>query len=341
MPFSLSSLSPKNLFNKIENRFPKIKKLTGNPKVKKVAFEILKALGLSLLAAGFGALVSTPFGVPMIIAGAVCGGLTGGIAYFAVSSLIHAIKVKGFPAHPFCKSPPIHLEEWLSDENQKEFHQVIEKNLKQESWFQKWEELSHYRSKEKMQHALWCKIQKGVAKGEVRGLISAAHKHPTLSGVELLKKISAEELFYGQLLEIVAEDLAKWEAWKEHAAILTASAEILPLQKKGDLILGTHEIQDEAKFITQFKSFIHPVQDEPSFCSLRLQGKGKSHAIFLQFKPTFRFYDSYSPKFGGMHEGFKTEEEGAKNLYAHLRGYHSRIRPNALKFNQVVLSGYQ
>lgn len=340
MPFSISNLSPRNILNKIENRFPKIKKITGNPKIKKIAIEVLKGLALSLLAAGFGALICSPFGATMIAIGAISGGVVGGLTFIAVTTVIQAIRSRGFPAHPFCKAPPIPLDDWLTDEHLKQFHDVIEKKLQPEPWFSKWVGL-YKRSKSKMQHALWRSIQKGVAAGETRALILAAQKNPSLGGLDLLKKISPEDLFYGQLLEIIAKDLAKWKAWPEHATILKTLEEIPPLIKHGEIPFGDLELNDEGKWSAQLKSFIHPVQDEPSWGCLQLFGKEKSHTLFLQFKPSFRFYDSYNPKHGGMHEGFKTEDEWIKTLYSHLKGYHSRIRPSALKFNSALLRAYR
>lgn len=337
---SLSKLSPTALLSKVEKRFPRIKRVIGNEKLKLVAKHTFFTVGLTALGGGFGVLISAPFGIIFIAIGAGLGAFTGGITYLAILSVICLKRKYGFPAHSYRIVPPISIDIWLTDENHHIFQNVLKERLQPFPWFATWCSMQRLQSPGSIERHLWRKIQKGVAFGEAQGLMMASIQHKTAKGLELLKKITPEELYYRQLLHLIQQDFHRFHREKEYNLIDLEIKKCPQLEARIDITMSKLDVDHQHYFSTTLQQAIHDPEHPSLYGLLSLSSKSKSHAIFLQFSPAFSFYDPCSLRHAGLHEGFKSEDEFIRAVYRHLKGYHSHLRPFTLSFQNVHFSGY-
>lgn len=340
---------PKSGFSgMLEKVFPCLK----NEKVKKVVMEIFKVLGMMALGAALGAILMLPMGVTLIIVGAVVGGIAMGITYLAANSVRSALKKHGYPSYKYRTVKPIPLEDkWLSDENQQEFKKVLDKMLThpRPDWVTKWMRHHDFKSDRAMELHLWRQfLKQGVHHGEAQGMVLANLEHAALKGLDFLNKITPQNLFTRQILEIIRKDLLHFDEPEAHEMIRTRTHELPGLVTCEKLTLTKRTLENKEQFKIAFLEYI--ADHQPQSATLRLRDKDKSHTLYIQFEPTLRFYDGYKHhQFAGFHEGvkhkkshdpFPSRDEFLDALYGHLRGYHSRLRPNALKFKEATLRGY-
>lgn len=342
----------RSLFSKAGAPLSALKKKLSDPKVKKIALEVLKTLGIALLAAGFCALSFASMGLAWLIGGTVAGALTGGIAYAAIRGVYLTVRKEGFPSYRFKTATPIDRETWLGDEQKKEFTELLQQEFKGKEWFETWKGLHAFRSGEATERYLWHQLQKSVQQGEAMAMLIAAKEHGKFKKGRFLQKVAAEEVFKYQLLSLIKNDFNRFAD--------DTNADLVEhlLKTPG---VGIHrgaafelEIGHVDLFVKTLKEHVFEADmplraalspelalDHPYESALiYLHSKKKAPPLFVQIKPDMRFYDSCHKRFSGLHEGFTTQEEFAKALFHHLKGYQSNLRPQSPKFNKVLVELY-
>jgi hypothetical protein len=352
-PASPTTTRPANPLSNL-NPLNAMKKAGSNSKVKKIALEVLKTLGIALLAAGLCAVSFASFGLAWLIGGTIAGGLLGGIAYIAIRSVYLTVRKEGFPSYRYKTAAPIDQETWLGDDQKKDFRRLLGEEFGPKEWFKEWKRLHAFRSDKELERYLWLKIQKNARTGEAVAMLQAGKEHGKLKGERFLKKIEAEEVYRFQILTIIEKALRGFVA----AAFADDVRHLLKHPPSGvrrgvSFELDALSLAHFDKFYENLKTHVFEAErparaalapelvDAPFEAALLHPSSHPPAApLFIQFKPELRFYDSSHKKFSGLHEGFKTEEEFAKALFRHFRGYQSKLRPKSPKFKQVLVELY-
>lgn len=332
---------PKGCLQRLEQKLSSIKKVLSSPKVKKVALEVLKGLVSVIIGGGLGALMLSPLGTVFIIVGASVGAGVAGIAYGIATGTLIGVKKNGYPAYAFRTSPPLSVEQWLTDENQAIFKEVFTQKIAPQPWFDAWKQLKKLKSASSLRSHLWRRIQKGVSHGEAQILVKKVKAKPSEASKVLLKKISAETLYHQQILEMIWSDFKRANHEPELTAIAPLVHAISGVQEEPSLTFELDKFGDEQTFRVALEPLIQQAAaGTPLMMTMRLEGGNDAHTLFIQMAPKLRFYDSYSVRFTGFHEGFNDMNAFIAALFSHLKGYYSRFRPGSLHFQRAVIRPY-
>lgn len=299
--------SLKNLPQKLNSSLDASKWIK-NPKIAKVVTAIFKCLAAMALGAGFGALTFASFGGSFIIAGTIVGALSAAISFATASLIVSYIKKHGFPAFKYRSLASVEIDTWLSDKRKKIFKQVLKEDFQNQPWFSSWFQNQPFTSPSKVEHFLWKKIQKGVSRGEAHAMVLAFQKNNKISSQDLLKKIKAKNVFHHQLEEIFQQN-------------------VHPLGKK-----VPDTLEDFKKFLVQSKTL-------GKTAILTLEKGVLTQTIYIQFD-SLKFYDGCDKRYGGLHENFQDIDIFSDALFKHIRGYHTKWRPKALKYDQAYIRNF-
>lgn len=335
MAFKLSRLSPKSILHQIDKKYPRFKAFREDPKVQKIASQVFKAALCIGCGAGLGFVLATPLGVNIFVGIAIGAGF-GAFCYVAVTGVKFILEEYGFPANKYRICPPLNKDKWFSNKNYKEFQKAFTTISKLDG-FNSWKQAKNIRSNAKAEEKLWKECQKGFCHSEAQNLISLLRENHSLKGAKLLDTIEAEGLFERQLHEIIRRDLSSNVEIAKLAKTLPNAEEFL------EKSFTKHELFTNSQLLSDLTSQLKPSKDHQAIgLTLRLQNNtSDSHTLFVQLEPVFRFYDPYNPAFTGIYEGFKTPQECLQTLQKHLKGYHSKTRPTALKFDRLTLHAYR
>lgn len=324
---------PNKIMQFLGNMCPSITKCDGK-KIQKIALEALKFLACVIIGVAAGGLIGLPIGATPIIVGAVLGGLTGGIAYFATICVIKAIQANGYSAYSHRTHAPVSLEKLTSSENLEVFKDVLIDHFSDKPWFQAWKarkgkhrknmfnmqskKTTPFTNDEAANYLVGKGISKGVSFAEAQELLKLTKTHPDLKGEDLIRRLRIENLFQRQILELLRFEV------KEPA--LVQEVEDLRNHIPGLDMIGdplTIDFKNMSIFKTTFSNFI---QGKNAIgATLELVGKTRRY-IFIRLTEPYSFYDPFSKKYTGLHENFKSEEAFIDTLYRHLRGYQRSWR---------------
>ncbi|MFV0339319.1 MAG: hypothetical protein ACK5MA_01630 [Parachlamydiaceae bacterium] len=256
-----------------------------NDKVKQIAIKVLKALGIILLGATFGALTLASAGTVALGIGIALGAVTALVTYLGTKAFIHEKRRQAFPAFSHRKHPPIEPEKFT--------HQKFEKGLKMASElpaFDEWKNVHPDFSERKIKHYFWKKVRDRQEEGQAYALQDAASLQPGQKGGKLLKNISEKQVFYHQILEEIGKELNQ----DLHVEPVTTLA-FRP-----------------RKLYRRLQTYTGPG-------IIRLEGKKQDALIFFEVQPNGGiFYDPYS-KEAGMHDKFAIKEEFLRTFDKHVQ----------------------
>jgi hypothetical protein len=296
-------------------------------KVQKVVVGIFCAIIGGLV----GALVGSIIGATPIIVGAVVGGLVGGMAYLATKSVLHVIKMQGYPAHAHAKSSkgnnkkPLSAwgtKDWGSDENLGIFKEVIREHFSKKPWFEAWKTHKGFKKDFEATEYLF---GKGIRKvpssfGEAQELIRISKAYPELKGEDFLIRVHAEGLYQRQIPELVRQDLLEYPKKGLRKQLKAETETIRGLDLADSLGI---DLKNLGSFATDLKD--QRLDKDLTSATLQLDGKNK-HTLYIRLKEPYCFYDPFSKKFGGLHEKFASKDKFIEKLCENLKCYRSKWR---------------
>lgn len=328
------NLNSPGFIDKIDESFPKFKELRENRKVQIVAKQVFKALACIACGAGLGLLACTPIGASIAI-GMGAGAAAGAFVYLAVASVHAAIQAFGFPSNRYLVAPPVTIENWSSDKKHNKFIKILTEISKLDC-FKEWLVSKKITAAEGADR-IWKEFQGGLCQGQSQELVSLMKKHHDLTGGQLVHKLKAKKVFKRQIFEIIRADLPNNQ---EIAALANNIPDSKPLFHKS---FSKSDLKhDHSLLLKELKDAKDSLEDpfQVLCATIRLQGDSEAHTIFVELHPTYRIYDTSNHIYTGLYEGFKTEKRFLKSLQRHIEGYHSAIRPTAVKFDDIIVRGY-
>lgn len=336
MPSSISAPSSPDCFDTISETFAPVKKFFENPKVKKVAIEILKGLACIAFGVAMGALSFTPLGAGMLAIGIGVGAGFGAFSYIGITTVQYIIKKYGFPSNRYCVAPPTSIEEWLSDDNYKKFEKVFTKKIAVLGvLYETWKTAQNIDTKDAAKAYFWKEFQKGLCQSVAQTLIPLLKEHSALDGKELLREMKSKDIFHRQMLEIMRRDLTD-------PAIDTLTFEIPGTKPLPHLELKKNDLEHDPRLlINSLKTYLNQKNPYQALAmTIRLQREAPpAHTIYAELHPNWRFYDPSSILYSGMHEGFKSQDKFLISLQKHLLGFNSAARPG-ISFDEIIIRCY-
>lgn len=194
-----------------------------NKIVRKVALEILLALGVVIVGGVLGALAAFSGSWIWLGVGILGGALAAGLTYLAVRSTLLIIQQIRNPANWHRKAPPMENEGRLNDKHYKEFKEIVAEASEQ-NWFKEWAQMkelqvsaqdlndpesvrkSQKQTRKNCQKHLYHQLRKGMCRGEVEALLRLMPKHHQKSCSELTQGMQVKDVLYYQVLETISRD---------------------------------------------------------------------------------------------------------------------------------------
>lgn len=260
-------------------------------KIKKIALQILKALGIALLGAAFGGLILASGGTAWAIGGIALGGAVALASFLGAKFFIKLKRKKAFPAFSHQTQPPVPATEFPHEK----FKKALDKEISPLPAFQEWKSAHSTLSDKKIERYFWKRVQHNQSAGQAHALIETATAMPNKGGGKLLKNLSAKRVFFHQMIEIMSKDLGR--------------------DLEEELNGARNRVVD-----TGFKKgrLYRKLKDHVGMGTICLQGKKKNQTLFFEIKDTGgRFYDPTS-RHAGFHDRFASKEEFLRLLDRHV-----------------------
>jgi hypothetical protein len=278
------------IFGMIEHVLPQNAPASSLPvektdRVKKIALEVLKTLGIVLLGATFGALTLASGGTIALGVGIALGAVTALVAYLGTIAFIHEKRRRAFPAFSHRKHPPLQPEKFT--------HEKYEKGLKIASnlnAFKTWKSAHPSFSDRKIKRFFWKKVQDHQEEGQAFALMNMARAQTGQKGGKLLKNISEKQVFFHQIVEALGKE------------------------QNEDL-----HIQPDSTLPFRPKKLYRRLQGHTGSGIIRLESKKKSALIFFEIQNNGGIFYDPSSRQAGMHEKFESKEEFLRTLDKHIR----------------------
>lgn len=320
MTSAISKLTNSNCFKAISNKFKCCSKASTKSKIKTIAIETLKCLGLILAGLALGALIFAPGTNIIFIAGCVGGALAGGLAYFAAKCVIFAIKKFCYPAYRFRTAPAIPHERWQSEQNEEYFGPVLRDSIMTEPWYAPWKALHKFSSDKKAHRYLWrCIHRRGTSFAESYALVETLPKKVTATSDELLMGLKAELVYKHQIYAIIRSELAKS---KNPLAVNIKETADKSLKVEKIDTLDLNDLKTESAINQPLKAKIQALKaahpDKPVTAVVKFNDPRRQRTLFIQCTGKQRFYD-FRNAYTGFHEGFSDEETFMAYLSKHIK----------------------
>lgn len=251
-------------------------------KVKKIALDVLKGLGVVILGAAFGALTLASGGTVWIIVGVSLGAGVALASYVGTKVFIQQKRARGFPAFSHRSHAPLAADKFTYEKFEKALNKIkLEKD--------DYDELKNQHpdfSEKKLRRFLWQKVRHHYSEGVALALMDSSQEKAGRKGGKLLKNISFTNVFYHQIREVIA---------------------------------GEDQIATTKDFPLERRSLYRNMRNDVGMGTIRLEGKKRNETIFFEIRENGGvFYDGTSRE-AGMHDKFESKEQFLRALDKHVR----------------------
>lgn len=169
-------------------------------RIKKIAIEVLKVLGITLLGGLMGGLTLASSGTVWLIAGVALGVGTALGSYGGGKAFIQIQKKRVFPANPFRKAEPIDASKYFTEKKEKKFDKVMEKTIQPSPEYAEWKKQKGNISDRKAKRIFRKAIRGSCSLGQAHGLAATITKPNN-------GKVDASHLFTKKILQVMSADL--------------------------------------------------------------------------------------------------------------------------------------
>lgn len=277
-----------------------------NDRVKKIALEVLKVLGATLLGAVAGGLTLASSGTIWIVVGATLGAGTALGSYGMGKTFVHLQKKRAFPAHSFQKKAPIDPGGYFTRKKELIFAKTLEEVIKPLPEYAEWKQLKGNKTDRQAKRIFRKEIRQQCSQGQSYAMMTAAAAKKPTTDKHPFGRLEAAVLMKTQMMEIMANELG------EKGKNLKEKMLAIPLAERDkSLLFEKKTFPSRAAFIQDLKK---PLLGTATF----LKGD-KPHTIFFEVtEKGGRFYDG-GHKLAGFHNGFASQEQFLTHLYRHIR----------------------
>lgn len=172
-----------------------------NDRIRNIALDVLKVLGITLAGAVMGGLTLATAGTVWIVVGAALGAGTAIASYGLGRGFVHLQKNRAFPAHRFRKEKPIDPNSYFTQKKDKKLDGVIEKNIQPLPEYAEWKKLRGNKNDRQAKRIFRKVLRSHNSLGQAHGLATTAAKKP------IPAKLDATELFTSHILNLMRADL--------------------------------------------------------------------------------------------------------------------------------------
>lgn len=251
-------------------------------KVKKIALEILKGLGIVILGAAFGALTLASGGTVWIIVGVSLGAGVALASYVGTKVFIKQKRNRGFPAFSHRTHTPLGADKFTYEK----FEKALNKIKTEEDDYNELKNQHPDYSEKKLRRFLWQKVRHHYSEGVAMALMDSSAEKADRKGGKLLKNISFTNVFYHQIREVIGGE---------------------------ELIAPTKD------FALERRSLYRNLRNDVGMGTIRLEGKKHNETIFFEIRENGGvFYDGTSRE-AGMHDKYESKEQFLRSLDKHIR----------------------
>lgn len=288
----------KSIFSNIANK--------NNGRIKKIAIEVLKVLGLTLLGGLMGGLTLASSGTVWIVVGAALGVGTALGSYGVGKGIVHLQKKHVFPAHAFKKSAPVDPSKYFNNEKEKDFDRALDRIIKPLPEYAAWKKLRGNKSDRQARRIFRKAIRSQCSLGQSYALAESAGKKQPIDPKAPFDKAPADILFSKQILQVMAKDLG------EKGKDLHAKIHHMPTAPREKSLHFNKEAFPSKEALLQ------EIKKPLIGTATMIRGKQRYTLFFEVTEKGGRFYDG-SHRLAGFHDGFGSQEEFLNLFYKHLR----------------------